>query len=104
MNYGWVIASPLSNVKPTISKQGSHFVNEGFGFMGGRETLKAVINIKTMLDRVKDILITIRMVLDMFLNCIRGTAGATCCPKGQNLPFKNSGLLVQLHPSPYKAQ
>ena len=50
--YSWVIASPLSDVKPTISKQGSHFINEGFGFMRGRETLEAVVNIKTMLDRV----------------------------------------------------
>ena len=45
--------------------------------MRGGEALEAVINIRTMLDRLKDLLISITVILDMFMDCIGGTAWAT---------------------------
>lgn len=90
--------------KPPSKNRGLIFVDEGLCFLGGVKALEAVINIETILDGFKDLLVSITMIFDMFLNCKGGTAWAAGCSKWKNLPFIHTGFLFELHPSPNEAQ
>lgn len=59
LNYSGIITGTLSDVKSPFGQQGSHFINEGFGFLWGMEALEAIVYIKAMLNGLKNLLVAL---------------------------------------------